>query len=47
MSRNTKLALIATAIFLVAAYVVPAIIKVACWGFLGLFHLADKLALLF
>lgn len=36
-----------TAILLFSTYVVPAIINAVCWGFLQLFHAADKLALLF
>lgn len=35
------------AIFAFAAYGIPTIIKAACSGMLQIFHLADKLALLF
>jgi len=40
MNRFFKTSLIAGGIFLIAAYVIPFAIKVACWLLLGLFHLA-------
>lgn len=40
MNRNLKLSLLAGAAFIIAAYVIPALIKAACWLLLGLLQLA-------